>query len=43
MNVLARLKSGQAVTPVSTELAVKEEPEANVTRYDRLREASHVG
>jgi hypothetical protein len=37
MNVLARLKSTQRPATVETALAIKEEPQVNVTRYDHLR------
>ena len=37
MNVLARLKSANRPGTVETALAIKEEPQANVTRYDHLR------
>ena len=43
MNVLARLKSANRPGTVETALVIREEPQANMTRYDHLRtEAHHV-
>jgi len=43
-NVLARLKHTDMPAPVETTLKLKEEPQANTARYDRLnrQEVSHV-